>query len=281
MTSGDRKVLKPRGAGRLVLILRDINLPRADKYATVQLVAWLQQVLGHGGFYDAALDFVALQNVQIVGEVAPASTPGRRELSPRFTALVRVLSVHPLSDADVRAIAAPRLARALRPRQLPGGELAKLLPALLALHTQFSDTFSSGDSPQYSLSSSAVLDFIDGLAQYNWQEDSTATAAAVFDAAQRALRGRLACPEHRRQFDDMLAATLLPGLAVASPPTGVLFSTVGAAAQDRLAGAAVAEKLTPWAPQDFHSWVRRRPLPPDKLGSSVGRSRCQVGSHSQ
>ena len=43
---------------RLVLYLRDINLPKADKYGTSQVMAFLQQLLTYQGFYDAKLQFV-------------------------------------------------------------------------------------------------------------------------------------------------------------------------------------------------------------------------------
>jgi len=41
-----------------VLYLRDINLPKADKYGTSQVMAFLQQLLTYQGFYDSKLEFV-------------------------------------------------------------------------------------------------------------------------------------------------------------------------------------------------------------------------------
>lgn len=45
-------------SGKLVLYLRDINLPKADKYGTSQVMAFLQQLLTYQGFYDSKLEFV-------------------------------------------------------------------------------------------------------------------------------------------------------------------------------------------------------------------------------
>ena len=58
---------RPRDAGRVVLYLKDINLPKPDKYATAELVAFLQQLVTYNGFYDKNLDFVGLQvcNLQL------------------------------------------------------------------------------------------------------------------------------------------------------------------------------------------------------------------------
>ena len=41
-----------QASGRLVLFLRDINLPKADKYGTSQVMAFLQQLLTYSGFYN-------------------------------------------------------------------------------------------------------------------------------------------------------------------------------------------------------------------------------------
>ncbi len=45
-------------SGKLVLYLRDINLPKVDKYGTSQVMAFLQQLLTYQGFYDNKLEFV-------------------------------------------------------------------------------------------------------------------------------------------------------------------------------------------------------------------------------
>lgn len=62
----DGKVYRPRDCERLVLYLKDINLPRPDKYDTCMLVAFLQQLQTFGGFYDEKLDFLSLERVQVL-----------------------------------------------------------------------------------------------------------------------------------------------------------------------------------------------------------------------
>lgn len=61
INSGSGKLLKPKECYRQVLYLKDINLPKPDKYQTIQLVSFLQQVISHKGFYDPqTLEFVAI-----------------------------------------------------------------------------------------------------------------------------------------------------------------------------------------------------------------------------
>ena len=84
------RVYRPREGDRLVLFLKDINLPRPDKYDTCLLVAFLQQLVTFNGFYDENLEFLGIERVHIVATMNPATTVGRHHLSTRFTAIVRI-----------------------------------------------------------------------------------------------------------------------------------------------------------------------------------------------
>lgn len=63
------RVYRPRDCERLVLYLKDINLPRPDMYDTCQLIAFLQQIITFDGFYDEALEFLRLERIQIVASI--------------------------------------------------------------------------------------------------------------------------------------------------------------------------------------------------------------------
>jgi dynein heavy chain 2 len=75
---------------RLIIYLKDINLSKPDKYDTIQLISFLQQLICYKGFYDYNLDYVALERVVIVASMNPSTTLGRHKLSTRFTANVRI-----------------------------------------------------------------------------------------------------------------------------------------------------------------------------------------------
>jgi dynein heavy chain 2 len=93
--SGLGRILKPKDCSRQVLYLKDINLPKPDDYQTIQLISFLQQLLSHKGFYDpVTLEFVNLDDkIQIVCSMLPSTSIGRHELTPRFTAITRILAV--------------------------------------------------------------------------------------------------------------------------------------------------------------------------------------------
>ena len=86
----DGRVYRPRDCERLVLYLKNLNLPKPDMYDTCMLIAFLQQIVTFGGFYDTSLEFLRISNIQIVSSINPATTVGRHPLSTRFTAVVRI-----------------------------------------------------------------------------------------------------------------------------------------------------------------------------------------------
>jgi dynein heavy chain 2, cytosolic len=93
LSSLNGRVFKPKGCENLILYLKDINLPKPDKWGTCQLVTFLQQLITYNGFYDEALEFVKLENIQIIGSMNPITTIGRHKLSSRFTSVVRIFSI--------------------------------------------------------------------------------------------------------------------------------------------------------------------------------------------
>lgn len=100
VTTNQGKCLRPPDNARIILYLKDINLPRPDKYLTAQLVAFLQQLLTHEGYYDENLEFIRVERVQIIASINPPSTVGRHALSTRFTARVRIAYMtYPDKDA--------------------------------------------------------------------------------------------------------------------------------------------------------------------------------------
>ncbi|XP_075248310.1 cytoplasmic dynein 2 heavy chain 1-like [Convolutriloba macropyga] len=98
------RVYRPKEAERMILYLKDINLPRPDKWATSQLIAFLQQVLTYNGFYDSNLEWVGLEAIQIVATMIDSTSMGRHKLTSRFTSIVRVASMGYLSNEELVSV---------------------------------------------------------------------------------------------------------------------------------------------------------------------------------
>ena len=65
ISSINGRVYKPKECENLILFLKDINLPKPDKWGTSQLITFLQQLITYNGFYDDSLEFIKLENIQI------------------------------------------------------------------------------------------------------------------------------------------------------------------------------------------------------------------------
>lgn len=71
------KVFRPKDGERLIFYLKDINLPKPDSYGTVQLIAFLQQLVTYNGFYDEHMQWNSLEGVAIVATMNPPTSLGR------------------------------------------------------------------------------------------------------------------------------------------------------------------------------------------------------------
>jgi dynein heavy chain 2, cytosolic len=64
----------------------------------------LLQILTYNGFYDDNLEFVNLENIQVVGSMNPSNALGRHKLSTRFTSIVRICSIDYPNEEQLQTI---------------------------------------------------------------------------------------------------------------------------------------------------------------------------------
>ncbi|KAF5224191.1 hypothetical protein ECC02_002777 [Trypanosoma cruzi] len=94
-------VYRPKDAERLVVILKNVNLPKPDKYGTVELHAFLLQLIMYHGFYNSDLEWIGVEKVQFVASMNPTTSAGRYEVSPRLLASVCIVSMSYPSRASL------------------------------------------------------------------------------------------------------------------------------------------------------------------------------------
>lgn len=56
----------------------------------MQVVAFVQQLLSHGGYYDDQLDFIRIECIQVVATIVPGASAGRSQLSKRLVARLKI-----------------------------------------------------------------------------------------------------------------------------------------------------------------------------------------------
>jgi dynein heavy chain 2 len=157
--SGAGKLLRPKDCARQVLFLRDINLPKPDKYQTIQLASFLQQVISHRGFYDPqTLEFVQLdEKIQIVVSMFPPSCIGRNQLTPRFTAIVKILNVDYPSTEDLLLVYAEYFRALLRGKKMEEGLCKSFAGLFVEAFTAIKKNFSVDEHRHYSITPKSLL----------------------------------------------------------------------------------------------------------------------------
>uniref|UniRef100_A0A8C4HES0 Cytoplasmic dynein 2 heavy chain 1 n=1 Tax=Dicentrarchus labrax TaxID=13489 RepID=A0A8C4HES0_DICLA len=93
LSSNTGRVFRPKDCENLVLYLKDINLPKPDKWGTSNLTAFLQQVLTYKGFYDENLEWVSLENIQVMASMSTGGAVGSHSLTSRFSSIVRICTI--------------------------------------------------------------------------------------------------------------------------------------------------------------------------------------------
>lgn len=104
MNTNTGRVYKPKAAEHLVLYLKDLNLPKPDKWGTSSLVAFLQQIVTYQGFYNSKLDWIGIDNIQVVGSMSPSTTMGRTPLSTRLSSNMRVLFMDHMEKEQLQSV---------------------------------------------------------------------------------------------------------------------------------------------------------------------------------
>lgn len=157
-------MLKPREHDQLVLHLKDVNLARPDHYGTAQLVAFLEQMVDHRGFYDRNLEWVGLDNVQLVVSISNASGAERFALPERcgtkkntwqisslrrFVSKLRVLRVDAPAVLELRTICAAYLAPVLGKSKSNQSKLDSLAGSMANMFVELTKAFGPGEQFHY------------------------------------------------------------------------------------------------------------------------------------
>lgn len=217
------RVYRPRDAERLVLYLKDINLPKPDQYDSCMLIAFLQQLLTFNGFYDPNLEFLGLEKVQIVASMNAATTVGRHPLSTRFTAIVKVAAMDYPSSEELSVVYSTFLegvfdhAAAMNQRPLPspwgGGSPSdatstrdKLARTLVEIYDSTKSRFSVDEQRHYLFTPRDLTKWVLSLLRYDLATDEVLDVLAY--EARRLFRDRLVDTESIAKFDGILNSAL-------------------------------------------------------------------------
>ena len=204
-TSGvTHRVLRPRDSERLVLYLKDINLPKPDKYDTIQLIAFLQQLLTYQGFYDESQEFIGLLNIQIVCSMNPATTVGRHAITTRFTAIAGIAYMPYMSRDEMTEVYSTMFAEFTQGTNYESQSQRRLLAdTVLDIYTDVTRSFSADDHRHYKFTPRTVTEWIQALNRYD--VGAVDLLEALHYEAGRTFRDRLVGADAVNKFDSLVA----------------------------------------------------------------------------
>ncbi|XP_013915709.1 PREDICTED: cytoplasmic dynein 2 heavy chain 1 [Thamnophis sirtalis] len=209
------RVYRPKDCERLVLYLKDINLPKPDKWGTSTLVAFLQQVLTYQGFYDENLEWVGLENIQIVASMSAGGTVGRHKLTSRFTSIVRLCAIDYPERDQLQTIYSAYLEPVLHKnlKNHPAwGSLAKiyqLAGSMVQVYEQVRAKFTVDDYSHYLFTPCILTQWVLGLFRYDltgagFTHSVDTVLEIVAYEAKRLFRDKIVGAKEVHIFDNIL-----------------------------------------------------------------------------
>ncbi|KAI8842138.1 dynein heavy chain and region D6 of dynein motor-domain-containing protein [Chytridium lagenaria] len=200
-TTNTGRVLRPKDAERLILYLKDINLPRPDHYETVELIQFVQQLITYKGYYDSNLEWIGIENVVIVASMSPATGMGRNKLSTRFTSILRQCFIS-YSDREqlqtvYRILCQPVLSTYFPSHKVWGlpKNVQRLSATMVSLYDQLSQKFTVDQYPHYLFTPRDLSNWVIGLTRYLYTDEGD---GELIDAL---------CSEAMRIFNDRLVGS--------------------------------------------------------------------------
>ncbi|KAJ3416777.1 Cytoplasmic dynein 2 heavy chain 1 [Chytridiales sp. JEL 0842] len=209
------RVLRPKDTEKLILYLKDINLPKPDGYDTVELIQFLQQLILYHGFYDSNLEWVGIENIQIVASMNPSNTLGRSNLSTRFTAIVRHCYLSYPEPEQLQTVykllLRPVISLALKSHQVwdMPRNVSKLAASMVNIYDQVTQKFTVDMHNHYIFTPRDLSRWIVSLTRYNYESDQEFELLDIVGyEAIRLFRDRLVGKEARKTFHDILSSTM-------------------------------------------------------------------------
>uniref|UniRef100_A0A8C5YQN7 Cytoplasmic dynein 2 heavy chain 1 n=1 Tax=Marmota marmota marmota TaxID=9994 RepID=A0A8C5YQN7_MARMA len=211
------RVYRPKDCERLVLYLKDINLPKLDKWGTSTLVAFLQQVLTYQGFYDENLEWVGLENIQIVASMSAGGRLGRHKLTTRFTSIVRLCAVDYPEREQLQTIYGAYLEavlhKNLKNHSIWGSssKIYLLAGSMVQVYEQVRAKFTVDDYSHYFFTPCILTQWVLGLFRYDLEGGSSNhpidyVLEIVAYEARRLFRDKIVGAKELHLFDNILTS---------------------------------------------------------------------------
>lgn len=226
------RVYRPRDCERLVLYLKDINLPKPDQYDTCMLIAFLQQLITFNGFYDQHLEFLGIEKIQIVASMNAATTVGRHPLSTRFTAIVKVAYMDYPTTEELQVVYSTFLEAVFDPQSSPkipaqwrdAATRDRLARSIVEIYDATRTKFNVDEQRHYLFTPRDLTKWVFSLVRYDLETEDVLDIVAT--EARRLFRDRLVDADSVSRFDAILNSVLKQQWKHAAKLQDVYFSSL-------------------------------------------------------
>ncbi|XP_028975291.2 cytoplasmic dynein 2 heavy chain 1 isoform X3 [Esox lucius] len=218
LSSNTGRAYRPKDCENLVLYLKDINLPKPDKWGTSNLIAFLQQVLTYHGFYDENLEWVGLENIQVVASMSAGGAVGRHTLTSRFSSIVRICAIDYPDRVQLQTIYSaylqPVLQRSLGSQAswASTGKTHQLAGSLVQVYEQVKAKFTVDDHSHYLFTPCILTQWVLSLLRYDLTAGNCNITDSVLEVvayeARRLFRDRLVSSKDIHSFDNILSSVI-------------------------------------------------------------------------
>eukprot|EP01013_Petalomonas_cantuscygni_P031314 TRINITY_DN574_c0_g2_i1.p1 TRINITY_DN574_c0_g2~~TRINITY_DN574_c0_g2_i1.p1 ORF type:complete len:4319 (+),score=1484.83 TRINITY_DN574_c0_g2_i1:236-13192(+) len=248
--SGQGRVLKPKDGDRVVLFLKDLNLPKPDMYATVELHSFLQQLLLFEGFYSDSLEWIGVEKVQIIGALNPSGGVGRYDLAERFTAIVSCVAVSYPSRESLELIYGEYMQPVLKmpdiakDKQFKDGKGYKELAAcMVGIYDSMCQKFTLADKSHYLYTPRDLTGWVINLLSY----DLTAVTLVegFYNEAIRIFTDKVVDLEARKAAQGQIFSAISGSYALKepTPDSGLMLSWLDTGAKKKGKGPKIEARL--------------------------------------
>jgi dynein heavy chain 2 len=182
-------------------------LCKPDKYDTIQLIAFLQQLVCYKGFYDDNLEFVNLERIQIIASMNPATTIGRHKLSSRFTANVRIAYTDYAPTESLELVYTEYMRAILNHPTFGQGAMSgsskKLARFVVDTYAAIKSKFPNDEHRHYLFTPREVTEWIFGLMRYEATTAQPLIESLIYENF-RIFRDRLVDKESKTRLESIV-----------------------------------------------------------------------------
>ncbi|XP_060838419.1 cytoplasmic dynein 2 heavy chain 1 [Rhopalosiphum padi] len=188
------RIYRPKNSERLILHLKNLNHVKPDKWGSIHLAAFLQQLIFFGGFYEpATLEWMGIDsNIIIINSLT--SIDG---INPRLVSASNIIHIETPQKHELQKICSEYLSTVIDDKS----EI--ITNAVVDLLVKTRETLTSVQTPHYTFTNHILVELCKNLSRYRFNDKNNA-AQVLFFEANRIFNDRLVTYEDKSKFEEII-----------------------------------------------------------------------------